>query len=252
MDWEKKKESFDIFDVRNLTGNFLPAVLKRAREIKPENGICIIQSFEPVPLYSTMEELGFEHLTERAADNEYRVYFYRKEIKDPSFPGGLDLPLKPTAMVNFKSIDSGLVEIAVNFWGYTWDKKQSAIDMKTKLLLSLSNAVGAGRFRQATRELVKAYALGATIPELDELFALFVWNQGFGAFASDIGPSALFGAYRFIKKLEESGKSREETLKMLVEKFGEKNPRTSTMFKDKIRMCEKFPGLMGNEPEENN
>ncbi|MCK5833711.1 hypothetical protein KAH81_08585, partial [bacterium] len=102
---------------------------------------------------------------------------------------------------------------------------------------------------QATRELVKAYALGVTIPELDELFALFVWNQGFGTFASDIGPSALFGAYRLIKKSELDGKSHEETLKILVLKFGEKNPRTSTMFKDKKRMCETLPGLSIDESD---
>ena len=59
-----------------------------------------------------------------------------------------------------------------------WGKEKPAIDQKTKLLLSLANGVGAGRFRQATRELVKAYALGVIVAELDELFSMFVWNGG--------------------------------------------------------------------------
>ena len=245
--WENNKESFDVIDVRKLTGNFLPMVLKKASDVNVGKGICVVQSFEPIPLYSALADFGFEYSTEKISDNEYRVYFYRKKMIEHSKPTTTDVPLKPTAIVNFSNVDSNLANIAVNFWEYTWDKKNPAIDIKTKLLLSLSNAVGAGRFRQATRELVKAYALGVTIPELDELFALFVWNEGFGAFASNIGPSALFGAYQYIKKLDESGKKREEITKMLVDKFGEKNPRTSTMFKDKVRMCEKIAGLQNQK-----
>jgi len=246
-EWENNKESFDVIDVRKLTGNFLPMVLKKASDVNVGKGICVVQSFEPIPLYSALLDFGFEYSTEKISDNEYRVYFYRKKMIEHSKPTTTDVPLKPTAIVNFSNVDSNLANIAVNFWEYTWGKKNPAIDIKTKLLLSLSNAVGAGRFRQATRELVKAYALGVTIPELDELFALFVWNEGFGAFASNIGPSALFGAYQYIKKLDESGKKREEITKMLVDKFGEKNPRTSTMFKDKVRMCEKIAGLQNQK-----
>ena len=79
-----------------------------------------------------------------------------------------------------------------------------------------------------TRELVKAYVLGVTVRELDELFLLFIWNQGVGNFASEIGPSVLFEAYRFIKKEEEmGGKTREDIVKELTEKFGEKNPNVA-------------------------
>jgi len=94
-------------------------------------------------------------------------------------------------------------------------------------LLSLSNAVGAGRFRQATRELIKAYSLGVTVKEFDELFTLFIWNQGVGNFASEIGPSTLFGAYQLIKTLEEKGEAREGVLKEIVADFGEGNTAAS-------------------------
>jgi len=226
-EWLKKKESFEVMDVRELKGNFLPMILKKADKIEEGDGICIVQSFEPIPLYSVMADLGFEYHTEQAASNEYRVYFYRKEVKKVDS----DLPLKPTAIVNFNHIDPELANLLVNFWHYIWGREEAAIDMKTRLLLSLSNAVGAGRLRQATRELIKAYSIGVSTKEFDELFAMFVWNQGVGHFASQIGPSALFAAYRFIKEQEKAGTNRSEIVGKLMEKYGEKNPEVATVYK---------------------
>jgi len=231
-EWENKKETFKVVDVRNLTGNFLPGLIGNAGKVKVGDGMCVVQSFEPIPLYSAMADLGFEHLTERVSDSEYRVYFCRVENKKESFTGVGDMPLKPTAILNFKKIDNSLADIVVNFWNLVWGKETTAIDQKTKLLLSLANGVGAGRYRQATRELVKAYALGVNVAELDELFSMFVWNGGVGTFASEIGPSSLFGAYQLIKALENKGNSREEVMNALLEQFGEKNPEVNVMPQD--------------------
>jgi len=228
-DWEHEKERFDRIDVREITSNFLPGLLRRAGRIEVGNGLCIIQSFEPVPLYSAMADLGFEHRTEKISDSEYRVYFYRMEKREPTFKDTGDMPLKPTAMLNFKKIDNALTGTVVQFWNLIWGTEHPAIDLKTKLLLSLANGAGAGRFRQAARELVKAYALGVSVAELDELFSLFVWNGGVGNFASEIGPSPLFGAYQLIKTLESKGKPRQEVMEILLEKYGEKNPAVNVM-----------------------
>jgi len=228
-EWEDKKDSFKVVDVRKLTGNFLPNLLKKAQDIELGQGMCVVQSFEPIPLYSAMADIGFEHITEKVSDSEYRVYFCKTEEKEVAYVGAGDMPLKPTAILNFKKIDNALADIVVNFWNLTWGKEEPAIDQKTKLLLSLANGVGARRFRQATRELVKAYSIGATVAELDELFSMFVWNGGVGTFASEIGPSSLFGAYQLIKTLEEKGKIREDIVGELMEKFGEKNPAVSVM-----------------------
>ena len=81
--------------------------------------------------------------------------------------------------------------------------------------------------RQATRELIKAYALGCTVKEMDELFALFIWNQGVGNFASEIGPSVLFAAYQLIKSEEKAGTLKQEIVKKLKDEFGEKNSDVS-------------------------
>lgn len=78
--------------------------------------------------------------------------------------------------------------------------------------------------RQATRELIKAYAHGLDSAALDDVFELLAWNQGIGYFSSEIGPSTLFAAYKAIKQGEKLGKSRDEIKLLLTEKFGEKNP----------------------------
>ena len=142
----------------------------------------------------------------------------------------MDLPpLRPTALMNFKKTDDKLASIVANFWQLIWGNKESAIDQKTKYLLSLANAVGARRFRQATREFVKSYAAGTTVAELDELFCLFVWNQGAGEFASEVGPSPLFGAYQLVKEMEKNESSRDVIVEALKSKFGESNPGVGTV-----------------------
>lgn len=219
--WEHKKTSFRVIDVRKTTGNFLDSLLKSASQTPLGEGICVVQTFEPKPLYSALKDLGFEYNTEKISPEEYRAYFYRVQVADESASSA---PLKPTAILNFKKIDDQLANIAVDFWSLTWEKEHPAIDYKTKLLLSLSNAVGAGRFRQATRELVKGYAVGVKVEELDELFELFAWNQGMGHFASQIGPTPLFQAYQLIKESTRKELSKEEIMEKLMKQFGPSNP----------------------------
>ena len=144
-------------------------------------------------------------------------------------------PLRPTALMNFKKTDSELAKIVGAFWQLIWARKAPAIDQKTRYLLSLANAVGAGRFRQATRELVKAYAIGTTVEELDEVFSLFVWNQGAGTFASEIGPSSLFAAYQMAKEMEGNKASRDEVVEALKKHFGEENPAVGTRYQPEER-----------------
>jgi len=225
-EWKDKRESFEILDGRGHVGNFLQTVLKKCEHLAEDTGICVIQEFEPVPLYSTLSDLGFDHFTVKVSDNEYRGYFYRTKIKKTT---GVKVPLHPAALANLGKTDKALGKIASQFWQFVWNKEEPAIEQKTKYLLSLANAVGAGRHRQATRELVKAYFTGVTVSELDELFTLFVWNQGIGHFASEIGPSQLFAAYQLIKRLEGEGRSRDDVMVELAEKFGEKNPDVSVL-----------------------
>lgn len=237
--WEDHKESFPVIDVRRLLTNFLPMILIKAQQVNLNNGICVVQSFEPKPLYSALKDFGFEHITEKISNHEYRAYFYRTEMKKISYESGADMPFKPTAVVNYKTIDDILAGTVVDFWELIWDKKDAAINLKTKLMLSMSNAIGTSRYRQATRELIKAYSLGLTVQELDELFSLFAWNQGIGHFSSEIGPSTVFGVYKHIKKREQEGLDRRKILDEVMEMFGDKNPDVNTLFKKQVKCCEK-------------
>ena len=188
-------------------------------------GLEIIQSFDPIPLYEVMEGLGFEHHTEQVADAEFHAWFYRTEAKQEE----KDIPMRPAALTNMPLIDEGLGKVAVEFWDLTWNDERRHLPYEIRLLLSLTNAVGAGRMRQATRELVKAYIHGLDSAALDDVFELLAWNQGIGYFSSEIGPSTLFAAYKAIKSMERRGADRSEICEALKERFGEKNPDVKVM-----------------------
>ena len=228
-EWKEEIRSFKVLDVRKLEGNILPMILHQAESVEVGEGITIIQSFEPKPLYASLEKMGFTHHLEKVSPSEYHASFYRMEKGGRLYQEGSDMPLKPTALLNYKAISDEMAETAVNFWQMIWDRKEGALSQRMKLLLSMSNAVGAGRLRQATRELIKSYALGTSVAELDEIFELFAWNQGIGHFSSEIGPSPLFSTYRLIKEKEKEGLSREEVVQTVMEKFGEANPGVSTL-----------------------
>ena len=219
-DWKDKVSTFKKVDVRDIRGNFFPGLKKQAVAMPVGGGFEIIQSFEPIPLYEVMENLGYERYTEKVSDTEYHACFYRTENKQEE----KEIPMRPAALTNMPLIDKELGNIAVNFWDVTWNNEKRHLPYEIRLLLSLTNAVGAGRMRQATRELVKAYIHGIDSAAFDDVFELLVWNQGIGYFSSEIGPSPLFQAYKMIKNMEKKGTERSAVCEALKEKFGEKNP----------------------------
>ena len=222
-EWKNKIGTFQKIDVRQKQGNFFPGLKRKAEALEVGEGLEIIQTFEPFPLYAAFAELGFEVHTIQSGPTEFHSYFYRSEKKEPADQA----PFRPLALLNFPMIDEELGKIAVDFWNLTWQSENRTIPYDMRLLLSLANAVGAGRMRQATRELVKAYVHGIDSALLDDVFELLAWNQGIGYFSSEIGPSALFQAYKLIKAGEKQGKQREEICAALAEKFGESNPEVS-------------------------
>ena len=219
-DWKDKTAKFKKIDVRGIQGNFFQGLKKQAMGLAVGEGLEIIQNFDPIPLYEVMEGLGYEYHTEQTGNAEYHAFFYRTVVKQEE----KDIPMRPAALTNMPLIDEKLGNIAVNFWDLTWNDDNRHLPYEIRLLLSLTNAVGAGRMRQATRELVKAYIHGLDSAALDDVFELLAWNQGIGYFSSEIGPSTLFAAYKTIKNMEKQGKERSEICEALKEKFGEKNP----------------------------
>lgn len=224
-EWKDKKKDFFKVDVRHVQGNFFPGLQRRAMTLKAGEGIEVIQTFEPFPLYKEMDMLGYIHHTEKLAENEFHVWFYRTEEKEPEGSA----PYRPLALLNYPMIDEDLGRIAADFWQATWQSEKRTLPYEMRLLLSLTNAVGAGRMRQAVRELVKAYIYGLESAALDDVFELLAWNQGIGFFSSEIGPSPLFQAYKMIKTQEQRGISREEICTEIKEKFGEKNQEVQVL-----------------------
>lgn len=224
-EWKDKKKDFFKVDVRHVQGNFFPGLQRRAMTLKAGEGIEVIQTFEPYPLYKEMDMLGYIHHTEKLAENEFHVWFYRTEEKEPEGSA----PYRPLALLNYPMIDEDLGRIAADFWQATWQSEKRTLPYEMRLLLSLTNAVGAGRMRQAVRELVKAYIYGLESAALDDVFELLAWNQGIGFFSSEIGPSPLFQAYKMIKTQEQRGISREEICPEIKEKFGEKNQEVQVL-----------------------
>lgn len=216
------REEFEIVDVRELRGNFLPLVQKQAAALTVGQGLRIIQSFEPAPLYAVLGDMGFEHETVKVSDDEYHVYFHRAAA--PVTEVQAAPPLQPLGMLKFRQVDPVIADQLMKVWERVYQRQGAAIDQKNLYLIALGVGVGAGRMRQATRELIKAYAAGATVEELDEVFGLFIWLEGASTFVSEISTSAVFGVYELTKKMEGQGKERGEILAALVEKFGERHP----------------------------
>ena len=147
--WKNKAQGFQTVDVRHIQGSFFEGLKKRAEALEMGEGLHIIQTFEPHPLYAVMEGLGYEHHTEQRGEAEFHVWFCRVEKKE----GDSSAPFKPLALLNYPMIDEKLGQIAVDFWETTWQSEKRTLPYETRLLLSLTNAVGAGRMRQAAREL---------------------------------------------------------------------------------------------------
>ena len=82
-----------ILDVRKdiAEGNDpLLKILKVVKELKDSEAIHLINSFEPVPLYSVLKKKGLEHWTEKI-ENIYHAYFYRETGNEKINKEGLEI-----------------------------------------------------------------------------------------------------------------------------------------------------------------
>ena len=80
--WKNKAQGFQTVDVRHIQGSFFEGLKKRAEALEVGEGLHIIQTFEPHPLYAVMEGLGYEHYTEQRGEAEFHVWFCRVEKKE--------------------------------------------------------------------------------------------------------------------------------------------------------------------------
>ena len=121
--WKDKAQGFQTVDVRHIQGSFFEGLKKRAEALEVGEGLHIIQTFEPHPLYAVMEGLGYEHHTEQRSEAEFHVWFCRTEKKE----GDSSAPFKPLALLNYPMIDEKLGQIAVDFWETTWQSEKRVL-----------------------------------------------------------------------------------------------------------------------------
>lgn len=82
------KEKIIELDVRPIINSgkdpFLD-IMNKVKSLKDDEVLLIINSFEPIPLYTVLGEKGFEHWTEKT-DEAFKVYFFKgnseKNISD--------------------------------------------------------------------------------------------------------------------------------------------------------------------------
>ena len=72
-EWYDKVKQFVIYDVRNEEGYFFPEIIKRLKQLKPEQALTVINSFDPLPLKRMFEEKGDKYYSEKINDNEFHL-----------------------------------------------------------------------------------------------------------------------------------------------------------------------------------
>lgn len=80
-------------------------IMAAVKELKDDEILLIINSFEPIPLYSILGKKGFEHWTEKE-DNLFRIYFYKdKEVSQDENSSGQKLTSKEVEYKNVIELD---------------------------------------------------------------------------------------------------------------------------------------------------
>ena len=71
--WKNKAQGFQTVDVRHMQGSFFEGLKKRAEALEVGEGLHIIQTFEPHPLYAVMEGLGYYFFKPMPVENAEKL-----------------------------------------------------------------------------------------------------------------------------------------------------------------------------------
>lgn len=73
----KNIEDFDVRDILSAGNDPLKQIIKRFKQIKPGNILCIINTFIPTPLIRLLEKEGAKTYTTQVNDKEFHTYFLK-------------------------------------------------------------------------------------------------------------------------------------------------------------------------------
>lgn len=79
-------------------------IMNKVKSLKEDQVLMIINSFEPVPLYSVLGNKGFDHWTEKIND-ELRVYFFKTKQENQTSDNKLDVGKDLSDFENVIEID---------------------------------------------------------------------------------------------------------------------------------------------------
>jgi uncharacterized protein (DUF2249 family) len=60
-------------DAREIDGEPVDRIVGELESLRETETMVLVNSFEPEPLYAVLDRRGFDHETERVAEDEWRV-----------------------------------------------------------------------------------------------------------------------------------------------------------------------------------
>lgn len=75
---ENKIVELDVRPIIDSGKDPFSDIMKKVKELKNDEILLIINSFEPIPLYTVLGRKGFEHITQKDG-NVFKVYFFNKK-----------------------------------------------------------------------------------------------------------------------------------------------------------------------------
>ncbi len=105
-DWHHLKEHFEVMDVREMEVDPFDKIMEKAYSLKENEGFTLVQRFEPYPIINMLKDLGFESVTEKVNEGEFRIYFYkvRQEEQAEEKSGALEIVLQSATPVAYPVI----------------------------------------------------------------------------------------------------------------------------------------------------
>jgi hypothetical protein len=79
VDAARAPERGRTLDAREIDGEPFGAIVAALEDLPADETLVLVNSFEPEPLYGVLADRGFDHVTERVADDEVRVYISHAE-----------------------------------------------------------------------------------------------------------------------------------------------------------------------------
>ena len=80
--------SLDVRETIRRGEEPFPLIMAAVAGLAPDQALVLRAPFEPIPLYRALDKRGLAHWTERRADDDWSVWFYRSGSAPPAVSSG--------------------------------------------------------------------------------------------------------------------------------------------------------------------